>query len=159
MNMQEIYVGEKRNLKVYTYDAENLIDKINCRIDAYAPEEVFYIINVKKGVFGNTMPKEGSKEAGLVGKLNVVSKNIYKKSKPDAFSSDILTDFVRARNVKEIEFVGIDGGISIGNTVLGAIDLDIKAIINESCIGTIYQDKSIKCREKFKKNRVTYING
>ncbi|MBO5448899.1 MAG: cysteine hydrolase [Ruminococcus sp.] len=159
VDMQEMYVGVTRDKSVYRYDAENLIDSINKRIAAYQPEEVFYIISIKKGLFGGSMPKEGTPEASFPAKLKIVSKNIYEKNKPDAFSSAILEDFMRARNVKEIEFVGVDGGISIGNTALGAIDCGISVILNEDCIGTLYQDKSRKCREKMKKNKVTYMHS
>jgi nicotinamidase-related amidase len=158
VDMQEMYVGKTRDKSVYTYEADELIDKINKRILAYKPEEVFYIISIKRGLFGGGMPKEGTPAASFPGKLKIVSKNIYEKSKPDAFSNVALEDFTRARNVKEIEMVGVDGGVSVGNTIIGAIECGMKVIINEDCIGTISKEKERKCREKFKRNKVTYMH-
>lgn len=120
VDMQEMYVGRGRDKTTYSYDAEALIDAINKRISAYKAEEVFYIVSYKKGLLGGGMPKEGTPAASFPAKLRVVSKNIYSKSKPDAFSNVALEDFMRARNVKEIEFVGVDGGISVINTAIGA---------------------------------------
>lgn len=158
VNMQEMYVGKSRDKNTYKYDAEELIDKINKRIALYQPEEVFYIISIKKGLFGGAAPKEGTPESGFPAKLKIVSKNVYQKNKPDAFSSAVLEDFMRARHVKEIEIVGVDGGVSVGNTVIGAIECGMKVIWNESCIGTVYGEKLMKLREKMKKNKITYIN-
>ena len=117
------------------------------------------IVSYKKGLLGGGMPKEGTPAASFPAKLRVVSKNIYSKSKPDAFSNVALEDFMRARNVKEIEFVGVDGGISVINTAIGAIECGMKVVFNEECIGTVFKDKANKCREKLKKNKVTYIHS
>ena len=149
VDMQEMYVGRGRDKTTYSYDAEALIDAINKRISAYKAEEVFYIVSYK----------EGTPAASFPAKLKVVSKNIYSKSKPDAFSNVALEDFMRARNVKEIEFVGVDGGISVINTAIGAIECGMKVVFNEECIGTVFKDKANKCREKLKKNKVTYIHS
>jgi len=158
VNMQEMYMGRSRDKNAYPYDADAMIENINKRISEYAPEEVFYIVSIKKGVFGGSMPKEGSAEAGLVTKLKVVSKNIYQKNKPDAFSNVALEDFMRARNVKEVEMVGVDGGISIGHTAIGAIECGMRVVFNETCIGTVSKEKQMKCAEKMKKSRISYIH-
>ena len=133
VDMQEMYVGRGRDKTTYSYDAESLIDAINKRISAYKAEEVFYIVSYKKGLLGGGMPKEGTPAASFPAKLKVVS--------------------------KEIEFVGVDGGISVINTAIGAIECGMKVVFNEECIGTVFKDKANKCREKLKKNKVTYIHS
>lgn len=158
MDMQEMYVGKSRDKTVYGYYAEDLIAKINKRISEYKPEEVFYIISVKKGLFGGGMPKEGSVGATLVDRLKIVSKNVFSKNKPDAFTNDAVYDFMRSRHVLEIEIVGVDGGGSVGYTAIGAIESGFKVILNETCIGTLDREKAMKCQEKMKKNKVTYIH-
>lgn len=159
IDMQEIYVGRGRNKDKFPYKAEELIDGINKRISDYKPEEVFYIKSIAKGLGGivGSLPKDGTHEAKFAEKLKMVGKNIYDKCKPDAFSNDALADMMRARNVKEIELVGVDGGGSVGATAVGAIDdLDLKIIYNENCINTINQSKAVKFREKMRKSRVTF---
>ena len=157
VNMQEMYVGKSRNKNEFDYEAEELIDGINKRIGEYAAEEVFYIISIKKGLFGGNMPKEGTKDATFPAKLKIVSKNIYQKNKLDAFTSVALEDFCRARNVKEIEFVGVDG-VDIASTAAGALDCGMKKVIfNEALIGTLNKEKELKVRATLKQTKVEYI--
>lgn len=153
INMQEFYVGRGRNKKLYDYDCDALISNINKRIAKYDPEEVFYVKTIGKGLFKGGMPKSGSAESDFVTKLKVVSENIYKKSKPDAYSLDELGEFMRARNVKKVEICGVDGGNSVGASAVGALEYDLGVVYNESCIGTSDKNKELKYREKLAQNR------
>lgn len=45
IDMQEDYVGNKRNKKRYPYDEKKLILNINKKISEYPAEMVFYITN------------------------------------------------------------------------------------------------------------------
>ena len=156
LDMQEMYVGSGRDKNEYSYPVDMLIKNVNIRIQAYEPEAVIYVKSIKKGLFGGGMPKAGSADADLVRNLKVVSKNIFEKNKPDAFASDEIYQFVRARGIKELELVGVDGGGSVGNTAIGATeDCDLKIIFCEPAIGTINGEKAQKCREKIKKTRMT----
>lgn len=66
---------------------------------------------------------------------------------------------MRARAVKEIELVGVDGGVSVGATAVSAIEnLDMRIIYNENCIGTINSGKAVKYREKMRRSRVTFLH-
>ncbi|MBR1749533.1 MAG: cysteine hydrolase [Ruminococcus sp.] len=156
VNMQEFYVGKERNKKLYDYDCDKLIDNINKRISKYEPEEVFYVKTVGKGLFKGGLPKSGSEESDLVQKLKVVSKNVYEKSKPDAYSNDALGEFMRARNVKRVEICGVDGGNSVGASALGAYEYELKVTYNEACIGTMDRNKEVKYREKLAKNKCDF---
>ena len=156
LDMQDMYVGEGRDKALYPYETKELIKNVNKRIEAYEPEAVIYVKSIKKGLFGGAMPKAGTTDADFVRNLKVVSKNIYEKNKPDAFSNEILFEFVRARGVKELELVGVDGGTSVGMTAVSAVaDGDLRVIFCEPAIGTLQHDKPMKCREKIKKTRMT----
>lgn len=157
MNMQEYYVGKNRNKDKYSFNALDVIEKVNKRISKYEPEEVFYIRSVGKGLFKGSMPKDGTKESELVATLKIVSKNVYEKSKADCFANDVLRDFLRARNVKNIEFVGIDTGEEVGRSAYTATEeMEIKVIYNELALITMAPDKAAKYREKLRKTRVTF---
>ncbi len=161
LDMQEIYVGRGRNKEKYRYDSVKLVNEINKRIAEYAPDEVFYFRSIGKGIGAvmSGMPKEGTHEAKLVAEMKIVGKNIYDKTKPDAFSVEGVGDFIRARNVKEIEIIGVDGGTSVGATAVAAIDnYDLRVIYNDSCIGTMNTAKAVKYREKMRKNRITFVS-
>ena len=156
LDMQEMYVGAGRDKNVYSYPVDTLISNVNARIAAYDPEAVIYVKSIKKGLFGGAMPKAGTAEADFVINLKVVSKHIFEKNKPDAFSSDVIFEFVRARGIKELEIVGVDGGGSVGFSAIGATeDCDLKIILCEPAIGTVQTDKAMKCREKIRKSRMT----
>ncbi len=157
VNMQEMYAGKSRNKDKFSYDAETLIEQINKRMRDYSEEEIFYIKSVGRGLFKGAMPKADTRDADFATALKVRSKNIYEKNKADCFSNDALADFMRARHVKVIEFVGIDTGSDIGASALTATeDLDINVVYNEPLLIFMSPDKSGKYREKLKKTRVTF---
>lgn len=45
IDMQEDYVGDSRNVKMYPYNTKELIDLINEKILEYPSESVIYIVN------------------------------------------------------------------------------------------------------------------
>lgn len=45
IDMQEDYMGEKRNKKKFSYDAKKLIDNVNHKINSYSKEYVVYVKN------------------------------------------------------------------------------------------------------------------
>mgnify|MGYP000823139605 CR=1 FL=1 len=158
-NMQEIYAGPNRNKEKYSYNAEDLIKNINKRSLEYQPEEVFYIKSVAKGLGAlvGSMPKADSRDSDFVRDLKIRSRNIYEKNKSDCFSNDALADFMRARNVKVIEFVGIDTSDEIGRSALTATeDLDLKVVYNELLMVNMAPDKAGKYRDKIRKTRITF---
>ena len=117
----------------------------------------FYIKSIGKGLFKGSMPKPESRDADFARDIKVVSKNIYEKNKADCFSNDALADLMRARNVKEIEFVGVDTGTDIGTSAYTATeDLDIKVVYNELCMVVMSPEKAAKYRDKLRKTRVTF---
>ena len=158
INMQEYYVGKGRDKKRFDYNCNELIDKINKRIAKYDPEEVFYVKTVGKGLFKGGLPKGNAAESDIVTKLKVVSKNVYLKSKPDAFANDVLGEFMRARNVKQVEICGVDGGNSVGASAVGAFEYDLKIVYNEACIGTMDKEKEVKFREKLSQGKCEFID-
>ncbi len=159
VDMQEIYVGRGRNTEKYRYNTERLIDEINKRIAAYAPDEVFYFKSIAKGIGGlfGALPKSGTHEAKSVEKMKLVGKNFYERSKPDVMQMDEIIDFLRSRHVSEIEFVGCDVNNSIGLSVITATnEYNFNVYYNSLCIVSPTPEKTMKSREKFKKSRVTF---
>lgn len=45
IDMQENYIGEKRNKKKFPYDVKTLIDNVNHKINSYSKEYIIYIKN------------------------------------------------------------------------------------------------------------------
>lgn len=160
VDMQEKFVGRGRDMSKFGYDTDGLTDQINKKISEYAPDEVFYFKSIAKGIggiFGN-LPKEGTHEAKFAENLKVVNKNIFERSKPDVMSIDQVVDYVRARNIDQIELVGVDGSGSIGvSGITITNDYNIDLIYDQNCIRSLSDQKAEKLIEKFKKNRATVI--
>ncbi|SDA16021.1 Isochorismatase family protein [Ruminococcus sp. YE71] len=159
INLQEYYVGRTRDMEKFPFDAEQLIKGIKKRIAEYKPEEVFALNIVGKGLLQKSnVPKAGSSEADVVKDIKIDKKNIYERTKSDVFSNNALLDFIRARNVKEIEFVGVDLGEDIGKSAMTATeDYKLHVYFNEACIKLMQPEKTKKLREKLRKTRVTYM--
>ncbi len=159
INMQEYFVGKNRDREKFSFDAERLIAGVKKRISEYKPEEVFALNIVGKGLIQKSgVPKAGTHDADTVKDFRIDRKNIYERTKSDVFSNDALVDFVRARNVKEIEFVGLDLGDDIGKSAITATeDYKLHIYFNEACLTLLQPDKTKKLRDKLRKTRVTYM--
>ena len=160
IDMQEIYAGRGRNMEKYNYDSEKLVDNINARIGEYPPDNVFYFKSLAKGLGGlfAAMPKEGTHEAKFAERLKVVSKNIYERNKPDVMTIDKIVDYIRSRNIEEIEMTGVDANCSIDlTTVTATNEYKVNVLFNTDCMVFPSLDKSMKLRDKFRRNRVTII--
>ncbi|MBR6872236.1 MAG: isochorismatase family protein [Ruminococcus sp.] len=160
VDMQEIYVGRGRNKDKYSYDCDNLSEKINQRLAEYKPEEIFYFKSIGKGLGGlfGAMPKEGTHEAKFAEKLKIIGTNIYERSKPDVMTIDKVVDFLGSRNINEMEIIGVDANCSITlTTVTATNEYNINVTYNTNCIVFPTPEKSAKLREKFKRNRVTLL--
>lgn len=149
VDMQNICVG-KNHAKFFKYDRNMLITAVNERIAVYENENVFYICKVMKNNFLNKLAPvkafNGSTEAKIAEDINVVSNNIIIKYVGDAFSNPNLKEILNEKKIDEIEFVGLDGGGCVALTALGALKNNLKVIINESAVGTMF----VKKAEKYK---------
>ena len=92
VDMQEDYIGTKRNKMLYPYDTEKLINNINKRISEYPSESVIYITNKFLWEFGKEQKE-------LAKGLNIVSNNFFGKKKKSAFSNDKLLEYLQKMNV------------------------------------------------------------
>ena len=160
IDMQEKFAGRGRNKEKYNYDCDRLIDQVNLRLAEYKPEEIFYFKSIAKGIGGlfGSLPKEGTHEAKFVERLKIIGKNVYERSKPDVMEIDQVVDFLRAKNINQLEVVGVDVNNSIGlTTVTATNEFNINVLYNSNCMVFTSPDKAVKLREKFKKNRVTLL--
>lgn len=153
IDMQEYYLGEKRNQKIFKYQPEVLINNVNNRINKYNAEQVFYIVHVFKNTwFNRILPVavEGTDEARTVKGLNLVSKQLYSKSKGNSFTNKKFHAKLQELDISEIEVVGIDGGGCVALTALGALELGYKVYYNTECIGTVMEKRALKLNHKLK---------
>lgn len=150
VDMQEDYMGTKRNKKLYSYDTKKLIKNINKRIEDYPTESVIYITNRFFWEFSK-------KQKELVKGLNIVSDNFFEKRRKSAFSNIKLLEFLQQMNVRSLELVGIDGNYCVGHTALDGIRKGFHIIFNESCIGVSDTEKFKNMKERLSKELVEFI--
>lgn len=143
IDMQEDYTGENRNRKRFPYDIEPLIDNVNNRIDSYSREHIVYI----KNQFFWESPK---REKSLSNGMNVVSDQIFTKRNNNSFKNIEFANYLREKNVTELEIIGIDGNYCVKATAIAASKAGYKVFLNENCIG-------IADTKKFRKSKMKRI--
>lgn len=150
IDMQEDYTGENRNRKRFPYDIEPLIDNVNHRINSYSREHIVYI----KNQFFWESPK---REKSLSKEMNVVSDQIFTKRNNNSFKNIEFANFLREKNVTELEIIGIDGNYCVKATAIAASKAGYKVFLNENCIGIADAKKFRKSKMKMKRIGVRFL--
>lgn len=150
IDMQEDYVGAKRNKKRYPYDTESLINNINSRIDQYPAEAILYVTNKFFWELGKS-PKE------LVSGLKISSEHIFMKKHNSSFSSQQLLNYLHTKNMKSLELVGVDGNYCVGATALDGVRKGFEITCPEACIGVGNKEKFLKMKAVLAKEGVKFI--
>lgn len=150
IDMQEDYIGEKRNKKKFPYDVKTLIDNVNHKINSYSKE---YIIYIKNQFFWESKKREKllSKE------MNVVSNQIFTKRNINTFKNIKFANFLKEKNVTELEIIGIDGNYCVKATAIAALKIGYEVFLNENCIGIADTKKYEKSKTKMKKMGVKFL--
>ncbi|WP_449074598.1 isochorismatase family cysteine hydrolase [Ruminococcus sp.] len=153
VDMQNVCVGNE-HAKYFKYDNSKIINAVNRAIDDNKNSLVIYIKNIMKNNFINKFAPfqayEGTNEVELVNGLKIVSENIIKKYKANAFSNIELNTLLKKNNIECIEIVGVDGGGCVALTAIGAMNAGYKVMINETAIGTMFEKNKNKYFAKLK---------
>ncbi|EKQ56054.1 MULTISPECIES: isochorismatase family protein [unclassified Clostridium] len=151
IDMQEDYVGDSRNVKMYPYKANELIESINEKILEYPNESVIYIVN-------RFFWELGRKQKKLVDGLSVISNNVFEKRMASCFSNKLLLEHLQRVNASELELVGVDGNYCVGASAIDGITKKYRILFNESLIGVGNYKKFKKMKNKLKKMGVIFIS-
>lgn len=160
IDMQNVCVGEK-HATFFKYNNSDLLQEVNKVIDANGNNLVVYIKNVmKKNLVNRFAPfhaYEGTEDIELAKELHIVSDNIYKKYKGNAFTNSALDALLKEHNIEYVEVVGVDGGGCVALTALGAIKNGYKVIVNEAAIGTMFDKNRDKYFKKLHKVGAEFV--
>lgn len=150
IDMQEDYIGEKRNKKKFPYDVKTLIDNVNHKINSYSKE---YIIYIKNQFFWESKKREKllSKE------MNVVSNQIFTKRNINTFKNIKFANFLKEKNVTELEIIGIDGNYCVKATAIAALKIGYEVFLNENCIGSADTKKYEKSKTKMERMGIKFL--
>lgn len=138
VDMQEKYIGKNSKYE----NRDELINNINLKISQYK-NNVIYI--------KNTTLKETPE---LIEELNIVTENIFSKSKSSCLSNEKLKEYLIKRGIKELEFAGIDGNQCIKSSINDAVKLGYKVEIDLNCIGVKNKDNLKRTLEILKQSNV-----
>lgn len=128
IDMQEAYVGTRRNAHLFDYDAAALLDAVNARIRHYTAQGL-PVIYIRNRFF---LQRRCSP---LVAGLDVVSGLIFDKWRMSCFTSPRLTRFVRSHGITEIEIVGVDGNHCAGHSALAARRQGLEVVLSRGATG------------------------
>lgn len=150
IDMQEDYIGEKRNKKKFPYDVKTLIDNVNHKINSYSKE---YIVYIKNQFFWESKKREKllSKE------MNVVSNQIFTKRNINTFKNVKFVNFLKEKNVTKLEIIGIDGNYCVKATAIAASKLGYEVFLNENCIGSADTKKYEKSKTKMERMGIKFL--
>ena len=92
-----------------TKNYREIIDNINRAID-WAVKEDIHVVYIRHENLseGTRTFKPGTRGFELVPELNIVSDNIFTKSKGNALTSETFTAFIRENGIKEFYLTGAD---------------------------------------------------
>lgn len=141
LNMQKAYVG-KEHEEEFKFD-EDILIKVN---DAIAENtSVIYVRSLMKynliTMFAKLQMFDGTKAAQLTEGLFMKGDIVFDKYKPGAFTNKKLIRYLIANNIDAVEICGVDVNNCVYQTVLGAIENQVSAVINTKAITTMNEHK------------------
>ena len=122
---------------------KDIIDNVNAAVK-WALDRKMHIIYIKHNniTAGTRTFKADTKGAELVPELKVVSDNIFVKTKSNALTSEVFSDFIRARSIDEFYVVGADATACVKSTCYNMTKAGYKVNVISDCI-TSYDLKKI----------------
>lgn len=129
IDVQEDYIGDKRNSKRFPYHSDVLLSRINQRIEDCTKENclVVYILNRFFYQSRRFAPQ-------LAKGLDAVSQNIFIKNRANCFTNPELIRFLHENSITELELVGIDGNGCVAASARAGKKNGFSILFNQQCI-------------------------
>lgn len=141
VDMQEDYFGKKTKYN----GKESLISNINKKIHSYLNLHN-YVIYVKN--------KRKTYTPDFVIGLDIGTPFIFEKEKSSCFSNTQFLDFLKNKQINEIEVCGIDGNCCVKSTAMDSVKNGYKTSISLSTIGVSNKAKFDKTIGILKNNNI-----
>lgn len=141
MNDKALVVIDLQNDITKNY--RNIIEKVNTAI-LWAQSVGMHIIYIKHNniTAGTRTLKPGTKGAELVPELNVVSNNIFVKTKSNSLTSEAFRDFIKANGIYEFYICGADATACVKSTCYNMTKAGYTVHVLSDCV-TSYDLKKI----------------
>lgn len=114
---------------------KDIINNVNAAID-WAQNKGMHIVYIKHH---NTMPlertfKPGTKGAELVPEMNIVSDNIFVKTRANALTSNEFADFIKTNGITDFYIAGADATACVKSTCFNMSKTGYKVTVISNCI-------------------------
>ena len=121
----------------------DIIDNINAAIE-WAVAEGMHIVYIKHNniTAGTRTFKPGSKGEGLAPEMNVVSNNIFVKTKSNALTSEACSAFIAANGIHEFYIAGADATGCVKSTCFNIAKAGYSVHVLSDCV-TSYDLKKL----------------
>ena len=141
MNDKALVVIDLQNDITKNY--RNIIEKVNTAI-LWAQSVGMHIIYIKHNniTAGTRTLKPGTKGAEFVPELNVVSNNIFVKTKSNSLTSEAFRDFIKANGIDEFYICGADATACVKSTCYNMTKAGYTVHVLSDCV-TSYDLKKI----------------
>ncbi len=141
MNDKALVVIDLQNDITKNY--RNIIEKVNTAI-LWAQSVGMHIIYIKHNniTAGTRTLKPDTKGAELVPELNVVSNNIFVKTKSNSLTSEAFRDFIKANGIDEFYICGADATACVKSTCYNMTKAGYTVHVLSDCV-TSYDLKKI----------------
>ena len=122
---------------------KEIIEKVNATID-WAQSAGMHIVYIRHNniTAGTRTFKPDTKGAELVPELNVVSDNIFVKTKSNALTSEAFCDLIKKNNINEFYIVGADATACVKSTCYNMKKAGFTVHVISDCV-TSYDLKKI----------------
>ncbi len=159
LDLQDYYLKNSLN----NNEAEAYISMVNELISKTKKENIIYIKSTHKVLNLSLKPPFiyvtlDTSAMQLNEKLSIVNQNIFIKEKPNDFSVDELTEFLKSKNVEEIIIVGLLAEECVYKTSIGGLENNYDVfIVPHAILGKSEKSKNKKI-EKLREKGVNILD-
>ena len=145
-----------------TKNYREIIGNVNRAID-WAVENEIHVVYLRHYNLsdGTRTFKPNTPGSELVPEMKLVSKNIFKKSKGNALTSEDFADFIRKNEVSEFYITGADAIACVKSTVFNMCRENFNVNVLSDCITSYDKRKIDEMLNYYEKNgsRIINLNG
>ncbi len=125
-----------------TKNYKDVIDNINKAI-SWAVDSNFHVVYIKHNNLsaGTRTFKPDTRGAELVPEMNIVSENVFIKSKSNALTSEPFVEFIKSNGIDEFYIAGADATACVKSTCFNMTKLGYKVTVLSDCITSYDKNK------------------
>ena len=142
-----------------TKNYKEIIGNINRSID-WAVENEIHVVYIRHYNLsdGTRTFKPNTRGSELVSDMNLVSNNIFEKSKGNALTSEDFVGFIRKNEINEFYITGADAIACVKSTVFNMCRENYKVTVLSDCITSYDKRKIDEMLNYYEKNGSKIIN-